>query len=540
MRLITAVLFLAGALSAQTTCSNPASNPVFIRNEGLAELIGDLTFTCSGTGGAATIKVAISPALPVTSASLSASGATIAYTEALALTTSGSAQGVIDPTGASLTFTSVPIPPGTSTIRITNIRVNASTAPLSVGLSLPIAESVFIFFAGNTSPSLIAATPVAYTAIGLGPQSVAGVTTSGNAYGAPSGAPAAIVACGTQAPALPAFFVKFGESYPLAFKLRGSAATNGSVLAWSSSNTETGYVPAAFPNTPGASNVATSATRIKIVITNVPASTTVYVPVAPSTDTAGQGALILTASETGPLSPFAAVVPTAANGLPTGVGAPPLAAVPNLGGTVTVIYEVINDSAAVETYSIPVYLSWPAGTVTTGTAPGASVSFAPVGASTSIPAFAVSSTTTPLTGPSILQCFTSLLFPFVSNQLGFDTILVIANTSLDPFANGAIPQIGTCNLNFYGSGAPSPPANAPAPLPQGAPGAYPPGSSAVFRLSDVAVGFQGYMIANCNFQFAHGNAFLTSNLGQPSATAMGYLAVVLNRGGASPAESLGN
>jgi RHS repeat-associated protein len=50
---------------------------------------------------------------------------------------------------------------------------------------------------------------------------------------------------------------------------------------------------------------------------------------------------------------------------------------------------------------------------------------------------------------------TSPLFPFLTNQLGFDTGISIANTSTDPF--GTTTQSGTCSLNFYGAGATNPP-----------------------------------------------------------------------------------
>jgi hypothetical protein len=68
------------------------------------------------------------------------------------------------------------------------------------------------------------------------------------------------------------------------------------------------------------------------------------------------------------------------------------------------------------------------------------------------------------------------------------------------------------------------------------------GTVDAFLISGVAAGFQGYMFALCNFQYAHGFAFI-SDLGARNL-AMGYLALVVNNGTASargPAsESLGN
>src|SRR5207248_11308694 len=106
------------------------------------------------------------------------------------------------------------------------------------------------------------------------------------------------------------------------------------------------------------------------------------------------------------------------------------------------------------------------------------------------------------------------LFPFVTNQAGFDTGIAIANTSTDPFGTG--PQSGTCQLNWF-SGATSPPPITSANVASGA---------TYTNLASIAVpGFQGYMIAICQFQYAHGFAFI-SDLGARNL-AMGYLALVI-------------
>ena len=43
--------------------------------------------------------------------------------------------------------------------------------------------------------------------------------------------------------------------------------------------------------------------------------------------------------------------------------------------------------------------------------------------------------------------------------------------------------------------------------------------------------FTGFIIAQCNFQYAHGFAYITyGGLGTPNAVAMGYLAEVVSRG----------
>ena len=115
---------------------------------------------------------------------------------------------------------------------------------------------------------------------------------------------------------------------------------------------------------------------------------------------------------------------------------------------------------------------------------------------------------------AVTICRTILLYPFVTNQAGFDTGLAIANTSTDPFGTG--PQAGSCTLNWY-SGPTSPsPTNT---------GSIASGTVYTTLTSTTVPNFQGYMIAVCNFQYAHGFAFI-SDLGARNL-AMGYLALVI-------------
>jgi hypothetical protein len=210
----------------------------------------------------------------------------------------------------------------------------------------------------------------------------------------------------------------------------------------------------------------------------------------------------------------------------TGVTAPGLAAtlraVALTSGAGSVTYSVTTqDLTALDKFDIPVYVVTANNGVTSSSTPFTmSASFAPVGSATAVPNFVVASSTTNTTMNSFSQCSTSLLFPFVTNQLGFDTGIAISNTSSDPFAKqGAAPQAGTCSLNFYGAGAPSP-ANVTTPN-------VPTGTTYTQVLSGVAAGFQGYMIALCNFQYAHGFAFITNGVGANGGLSQGYLAGVI-------------
>ena len=105
---------------------------------------------------------------------------------------------------------------------------------------------------------------------------------------------------------------------------------------------------------------------------------------------------------------------------------------------------------------------------------------------------------------------TYLLFPFATNQAGFDTGIAISNAGTDPSGNSGAD--GTIVLNFYGSNAPAEVTTA----------IVTQGNQYVNTMSTIAPGFQGYVIATCNFPFAHGFAFV-SDVGARNI-AMGYLA----------------
>jgi len=246
----------------------------------------------------------------------------------------------------------------------------------------------------------------------------------------------------------------------------------------------------------------------------VPSGATVYVP---TSVVASDGSKIaLTASETGA---FSQVANSTATGAPTSQGA---GAVTITGGTGQAVYEVlVANSTTIDTYSVPVFLVAASNSVPPSTTPmSVAVSFAPIG-STNIPNFVVGSSTTSLTGSAFSVCATNLLYPYITNLSGYDTGLAIANTSTDPFGSklGAVPQAGNCTLNFYGAGAPSGPVTSPS---------IPSGTVFTQILSNIAPGFQGYMIAQCDFLFAHGYAFITNMVSAgTSGVAEGYLAGII-------------
>ena len=106
-------------------------------------------------------------------------------------------------------------------------------------------------------------------------------------------------------------------------------------------------------------------------------------------------------------------------------------------------------------------------------------------------------------------CTTTLLFPHVLHQTGFDTGIAISNTS---------SESGSCAINYHGAGGPD---HHESRLIAG-------GGQLIFTLSSTVdtTGFQGYLVAVCDFRKAYGFAFIIDGFGARYSTlALGYLAV---------------
>jgi hypothetical protein len=180
----------------------------------------------------------------------------------------------------------------------------------------------------------------------------------------------------------------------------------------------------------------------------------------------------------------------------------------------------------------------------------------------------------------INRCSCNLLFPYVTNAAtaggSFDTGIAIANTSLDPgniapgfFGFKGSAQSGPVRLWFYNRNA-TPPAE-PNFLGQTntqctnvtTPGSctgtlsnIPPGGVLTYTLFNggaingatpagsvllPATGFTGYIIAQANFQYCHGFAFISKQGAgfEADNLAMGYLAIVLDTPGLPRTSSQG-
>ena len=512
----------AGMAFGQATCSTPASNANFVPVEATAAQVAQLTFTCTGAtaGALINVQVFVSPALPITSkvtASSSSTTEAVATVKAVAGAPAAGdvgVQGIL--TGTSLTFNGITLLGGANVITISNVRVNPSSLSVGTGIPPAITETAFISGAGAT-PVALGSTTVAFAQSGINAKSYKGggaISLTTGVLTSPTAGATAFVICNKYNPATSitgsmAQIIQINENFVSAFK---AASEVSQVSAYTTA-----------PATATAiSNAVNTNDRLKISFSGVPAGVTLYVPTATIPSTAGAATIKATTSETGAFAAYSNVTSTSIVPSTTFVYGGGVAAVPVTSGAGSVVFDVtLEDVNNLDTFNIPVFIGTAANAVPGSSTPyTVAVSYAPVG-STQIPNFVVGASTTSIAGSVFNTCTTSLLFPFVTNQLGFDTGLAIANTSTDPFgsSNGATNQAGTCSLNFYGSGAPSP-ANVTTLN-------VPTGTVYTQVLSGVAAGFQGYLIAQCNFQFAHGFAFITNGVGVNGGLSQGYLAGVI-------------
>jgi hypothetical protein len=362
----------------------------------------------------------------------------------------------------------------------------------------------------------------------------------------------------------------FTENFGTAFKTRVFAQTNntyaGQAVPGVSGappqnvpgtiyNSESNFV---FPlNGTQTAGLADYGTRLKATFNNIPsgvrifvstqnvlnAATNVAVPVPPggnignnnpaSGSYIGYAQLVNgeTSSDGSAAGFFPGVSPTD-NG-PSG-GNVPIAEVSIANGTGTAVWEAVNTNPnTIESYKFSVYVTYVSNVGQNSPAAGSAtvnLSYAPnatagVASSTlTIPRFA-GDTSAARSLFTINICRTILLYPYLTNQAGFDTGLTVANTSQDSFTTGSNAtqaQSGSCVFTWYG-GTTNAPTTPPNPTTTATIGA---GATYANTVSTLAPGFQGYMWAVCNFQWAHGFAFI-SDVGARNL-AMGYLAVVIN------------
>jgi hypothetical protein len=318
----------AEAAPTPISCSTSVAAPPVVRAEGLTELVGDLTLTCSGgtppAAGQAVptsnftlffntavtsrmVRRLVPKGLPpqTVEASLDAGGKTY--------------RGVVS--GNSITFFGIPTPgttpPATDVYQFAHIRVNASElAGGSSGNPAPVIASLSV--SGTTSMTFTNPTPMVAT---VQPGLTFSVRDAGDAAPLTSVPP---VPC-TGAP-VRIGTASFVEQFGAAFKTR--VDENGSQ-----------------PSGTGAD----FGTRLELTFSNVPKGVTVFVDRNAGT---GQSSAELTASDTGEYS-----------GVPASPGAPgDSAPVSLVNGAGTAVWEVLNENPAViEKLDVGIYASRAAG-----------------------------------------------------------------------------------------------------------------------------------------------------------------------------------
>jgi hypothetical protein len=555
------VLGLVAPASAQQTINCVASAAVTptLRHEGFTELTGDILLTCvPALGSVPTAPGVVIPqanftvslSAPVTSRILSGAGPG-ALTEALLLIDNPSPanqdvcmsptnpavacevlgdnggsfnqagrfnvfQGIEGEPGTnSITFLGVPVDPPTTTrtFRITNVRVDATTvAAGAAGLS-----PVFAFVSASPSSSVTINNP----------QNYVGFVSNG----------LTVTTSGTNPPFLQCVSasglvgsVTFTENFATAFKIQGPSS--GQNLPGQIYYSESGLE---IPVDGGTTGIANSGTELQTTISNIPAGVTISVDSYATSP----------ASVTGEPSWASLVVPS--------IGTSTTGAVAVTDGTessVTVVWEVMaTNPFAIDSLTFNIYASFtgapgnpgsPTPNVTASELSGFSPQLASYSVSGPIPEFSstVNEPTTPTNLFTVTLCQTILLFPYVTDYIGFDTGIAISNTSLDTLPVGAAPQTGACQVNFFGAGGVA--------ATIGTSGVYSstvdttltngeiaPGQTWAFSLSGIDAGYgstptygtTGYAIATCNFQYAHGYSFV-SDLGIRNFAAA-YLALII-------------
>jgi hypothetical protein len=355
----------------------------------------------------------------------------------------------------------------------------------------------------------------------------------------------------------------------------------GGLYGGFAANSESGFIYPGLTNSTGGNTytagLADFGTRLKAVFYNIPAGLTLYV----STTSTGTAPTIVGGTS---LSPYAVLVATnSGEATPDGTtfgsnGTPIVTTTTNITDALNVIaltadstgkavavWEVTNaNPSAQDVLQFGVYIAFktvaatstlPFGSPITGLPLGSPVndvqlSLAPEpgggtfaaaslqGSSLPIPRFAIVKTQEGQF-TAINLCQTTLLYPFVTGAAGFDTGVAVANTSMDPFKTPN--QTGSCTLYGYGVTVAAagntavqsviPGCDSIANPLQGTNcfAVVPPGQVMSVMASSVLTNFQGYVIAVCNFQYAHGYAAVT-DLGLRNLWSS-YLALELSSGG---------
>lgn len=579
------VALVASTASAQTVTCNTTAGSNILRSEGLTELLGDIFLVCNGGPngvGASTFNVQVTFNTDYSS-QFANSPDTLTDSTLVVTNTNGVGSFSVTPgrkaSSNSAVFLNVSLPSllavgTTTTLRISNLRGNAT------GVATGTAVTAFVSSNNTTTgglpltinnPQLTVGTPT----VSLTSRVRTAADDDTKAFTA--------LACVNNNDDLFSDATKTKKTTNLLLQFREQQQ-----FAWKTAAEEVGSLnPSATAaptgggsTTTGNLGLATNGTRLKAVFNNVPANLAIFVTtretqlgssdrgLIPSSNgtlvSAASRAVLVSTDSTGAggtAPPYDSTVvnagPAGSGGTTTNAHATPavtvsgvtttypatfnIQAVTIVGGSGTAVWEVIADNPQkTEDLAFGVVLAYKAGQPPAGTAT-VNMSLAPTSTNKTVAVLGVPtagqpvprfSDTSAATNAFVVNpCATNLLYPYVTNQGGFDTGLVVSNTSSDPF--GTAGQAGTCVINYYGStsgGGAAPDKVTSQSIPAG--------GQLVWTLSSggnlgvtAAPGFQGYVIAQCNFRFGHGFAFV-SDLGARTI-AMGYLPLVMDASGAN-------
>lgn len=498
--LAAAVLAFGVSASAQVySCTGTTGAPPILRSEDNTALTGTIVISCANVPPGTTVNLDVTlnaGSVPITSRV----GEPIILVNGVT-----QAPGAVITVGAGTTantvrFVGVVLPSQTDVITITGIRGNVTPSFVTIGPGGFGLVTSLISVSNGSLPLQQNVFTTGLVELGFGGL---GVVSSGVNFSTCAGTFVA------QSPSANVFSsVKFSELFPTAFKVQGSQTSTSTYTVGTDSESGTNPVVPA--------QIATSATQFAVTFNNIPSGVTLYVPLQIySTGGSFQGNAQLVATE-GSTVPVSGSAPGVIN-IGSGVLVVPVTA-----GT-TLFYNVFSvDPSAIDTFTVPVYFGVAAGGGSASASTTVTVTYAPR-ASTSptlVPRFTPPSTagsTVNLFGTAS-TCQTTLLFTFLTNQAGFDSGFSIAGTGTGLY--GDPQQGGTCTINMYGANAPATPPVVTVPS----------AGEGHTTISAIAPGFQGFAVAVCNFNYAHGYAFLSDGfMGPGKGLSEGYVANVLRR-----------
>ncbi len=540
-------LGLVGTASAQVpTCAATAGTTGYVAVEGASEQLPKLVFTCTNSN-LFTGPLSLTLTGSVNFTNQLKTGST-SNRDITVVGQSGSAGApAADPVApATVTFvqsapnaitinfsavTATALAADTYTVTVTGLRVDPSSLPTTSAVTVtPSSSVVSITSASSWTAAFVTKSLNSLTANATGFVPL-NMSTCGNSGTATTKNTAAGIALNVGVTGGYVDSLKkladVTNSPAVAYGANGNAiaAVTGTVLAVTFNNLNAAgvnyYVPAVIT---GTNVVATAYTSYANAQAGV-AATTVTNPSTLLTNIIGTAAVV------GP----PAVAATNWNLSYAGLTVPTDAVLLPVSGTSGTIYYGVTGNTATLTESLVISLAQnvPVIAAVTGynTTP-VTVSVSLAGAtspaypqvSANQTAYTATPATTNATNGLLNSCSTTLLFPYVTNASGFDTGIAIANAAT---GTGAPASTGSCNLNFYGTGGAntSPYVYNTGNITAGTANATP------IALSAVDAGLTGYAVAVCNFQGAHGYAFLFTAGG--GGLAADYIAPILSSGGAT-------